>query len=265
MKRNTRQPVRSARWIAVAALAIACLPFVEAARAQSMTSTNYKIPFDAFSGGGSLSTSTNYRLEDTVTEQASPTGENLSSTNYRACVGYQCLKEAPFLTVVYAVQSGACDGTSSSSPPYAVPLGTLTTASVTTGSNRVCVRVTTNASGGVLVNGKSTNAGLRSTGTPGDIIASGTESLTAANEGYGVCSSNAQNGFTALSPFNGTCNTGAGHSVGGLTTTDQTIWSINGPVNNAFGEMLTKASISGVTPAHNDYADTLIITVTGTY
>jgi hypothetical protein len=235
-----------------------------ALHAQQMNSTNYRIPFDDLSGGGLRSSSTNYLLEDTVAEQASPTGEGLSSTNYLACVGFQCLQEAPFLTVTFSVQSTACDATSSSSPPYAVPLGTLSTSAVTTAANHICVRVTANASGGVTVRGKSQNAALASVSTPADTIASQSETLTAGDPGYGFCSDNAS-GFTAQAPFNGSCDTTSAHAVGAITTSDQTIWSVATPINNAFGDLLTKAAISATVPAHNDYRDVLTLTVTGTY
>jgi hypothetical protein len=109
------------------------------------------------------------------------------------------------------------------------------------------------------------NAALRSVSEPGDQVASAGATLVAGTSGYGFCSSNAQNGFTAASPFNGSCDTSTNHAVGGITTTDQTIWSASGPVNHAYGELLTKAAISSTVPAHNDYRDTLTITVTGTY
>lgn len=256
--------VRTRRGLgALAAILLLALPVVT--QAQMMSSSSYRIPFDALGGGGLRSTSTNYGIEDTVSEFSSPTGEDLASTNYAACVGYQCLNEAPFLTVAYAVQATPCDETSASSPPFNVPLGTLSTSAVTTATNRICIRVTANAEGGIVVEGKSVNAALKSTSVPGDLIASGTATLAAGSSGYGFCSSNAQNGFTASAPYNGTCNTSTGHDVGGIATTDQTIWSATGPVTNAFGELLTKASISSTVPAHTDYGDTLTVTVTGTY
>ncbi len=228
-----------------------------------MTSEHYRVPFDAFSGGGERSTSAGYIVEDTVSEVSSPSGEDLSSANYLACVGYQCLKEEAELSVIYAVQAGACDGTSASSPPYNVPLGVLSTSSVTTSSNRICVRVSANAPGGEAVQIRS--AGLASESVPSDVLASNTATLVAGTAGYGVCSSNAQNGFSAVAPFNGSCDTSTQHAVGGLTSANQTVWFASGFVTNAYGELLTKAAISPVTPAHNDYRDTLTLTVTATY
>lgn len=260
-----RIAIQLKRAVSLLALAASLASGVSAVHAQIMTSDNYRIPFDDFSAGGGFGSSDNYRLEDTVAEQASPTGEDLSSPDYRACVGYQCLTEAPFLSLILATQAGACSGASASSPPYAVGLGTLTTAAVKTAGNRVCVRVTSNVVATLAVTIASDNAGLQSLGTPAHSIPSGTETLVAANEGYGVCSSNTQGGFSAHAPFNGACNVGANHAVGGLTSAPQTLWTVTAPVDNTFGELLTKASITAVTPAHNDYTDTLTLVVTGTY
>lgn len=249
--------------LAVIALVVGQASWPGLVMAQVMTSEHYRVTSDAFSGGGERSTSASYIVEDTVSEVASPSGEDLSSASYLACVGYQCLRGEATLTVTYAVQSGACDGTSSSSPPYTVALGTLSTGSVTTATNRICVRVSANAPGGELVQIRS--AGLKSDSVPIDAIASNTATLAAGTAGYGVCSSNAQNGFSATTPFNGSCDTSTNHAVGGLTTSNQTVWFAPGFVTNAYGELLTKASISAVTPAHNDYRDTLTLTVTATY
>lgn len=233
--------------------------------AQVMQSQFYRIPFDALGGGGGNSTSASFITEDTVSEIATPTGEDLTSANYLTCAGYECLKETVSLTVAYAVQTTACDATSVSTPPYSVPLGQLTTGAVTTGTNRVCVRVSANAPGGEIVQIRDANGGLASNAVPADKINAVSATLVAGTAGYGVCSSNVGNGFHASSPFAGICDTSSNHAVGALTTSDQIIWSAPAFVTNAFGEMLTKAAISNVTPAHNDYQDTITITVTGTY
>jgi len=234
--------------------------------AQEMSSTNYKIPFQALGAGGTKSTSTNYIIEDTLSEAGvNATGEDLSSTNYEACAGYQCLREAGFITVVLAAQASACTSGADTSSPYSTDLGTLTTGSVSTASNHVCVTVTTNAGGGAVVQAAGTNAGLKSTSVPGDVISSSTASLSAGTEGFGICSTNAASGFTAQSPYDGTCNTGAGHDVGILQATAQTIFSASGPISGAYGDILTKAAISATTAAHDDYTETITLIITGTY
>ena len=245
--------------ILLATAAFASIPLL--LEAQAMSSTNYKIQFDAFSDGGSYSSSSNYKLTDTVSEQATPTGEGLSSANYKACAGFECLQQRS-LTVTFAVSSSPCTSTTSSSPPFSVPLGTLSTGSVTTAGNHICVVVTSDASGTVMTV-KDANGGLASTGTPADKITSSNATLTAGTAGYGVCSS-AASGLTAQAPYNGSCDA-TNHAVGSLTASPQTVYFASGAVTNAVGDLLTKASISGSTAAHSDYADTMTLVVTGTY
>ena len=78
-----------------------------AVNAQMMSSSNYRIPFDAVGGGGLRSESANFAIEDTVSEFSSPTGEDLASSNYAACVGYQMrfpnVRSAPRICVCIAV------------------------------------------------------------------------------------------------------------------------------------------------------------------
>lgn len=234
--------------------------------AQSMSSTNYKIPFQALGGGGEYSSSTNYALEDTLAELGvQATGEDLSSTNYLACAGYQCLREQGFLAVAFAVQGTPCTAGATSSPPFEVPLGTLSPSSVTTAANHICVTVTANAGGGVVVEGTGANGALASLSVPADAIPSQTETLAPGDPGFGLCVANAQNGFSAAAPYDGSCDETTGHDVGAIQTSPQTILFAASPVNNAFGDILTKAAISNTIAAHDDYAETLTLTVTGTY
>ena len=245
-------------------LALALMPVT--ASAQVMTSTNYRIPFQALGGGGDNSTSSNYDLEDTLSELGmNATGEDLSSTNYLACAGYQCLLELGFLSVIFGVQSSSCSAGSTSTPPYNVALGTLSTSSVTTAANHICVTVTANAGGGVVVENKGANGALASSSVPADTIDSATTTLVAGTAGFGLCVTNAANGFSATAPYDGACDTSTNHAVGGIATVNQTILSATNPVSSAYGDILTKAAISATIPAHDDYVETLTLTVTGTY
>ncbi len=227
-----------------------------------MGSTNYKVEFDDLSGGGDRSSSTNYRAEDTLGEIG--TGEDLSSTNYRACVGFQCLLADSELTVTFAVSASPCDETTTSAAPRSAPLGALTVGSVTTAANHVCILTTATNVSGITATVRGGGTGLTSASQPADVIDSVNATLVAGTEGYGVCSQNAQNGFTASSPFDGSCD-GSNHDVGGPTTTPQTIYTASGPVTDAYGDVRIKAAISTNTPTHNDYADTLTFIVTATY
>jgi len=103
--------------------------------------------------------------------------------------------------------------------------------------------------------------------------------LSSGTQGYGLCvgSAGADSGKTdpaggptsaaptRSSPFNGASCTSTGHDIGGLTIAAQNLWITSGPTLNAFARVYVKASISPTTPAHNDYADTLTFTATGTY
>lgn len=248
-------------WSALCAVLL-MLPVV--VLAESMNSLNYAIPFDDLSGGGERSVSGTYRLEDTIAEQSTPTGEDLASLNYRACAGFQCLLSGRSLTAVIATSSSACTSTTTGGT-YTIALGTLTTSSVTTGSTHVCVRATMAGGSAVAAQVSDLNGGLKSTSVPGDTITSGSATLTAGVAGHGVCVTNASGGFTAASPYNGSCDTSTNHAVGIVTTSPQTFCSSSGPVTDAYCDILTKASISTTTPAHTDYADTMTFIVTATY
>lgn len=250
----------------IAGLFLALLVMPHNLLAQTMSSSNYQVPFQALGAGGGSGTSTNYESEYTLSEVgANATGEDLSSTNYKACAGYQCLREEGFLTVTFSVQGTACSPGDSSASPYTIPLGTLTTGAVSTASDHICVTVTANAGGGVVVENKGANGALKSTSTPADTIDSATTTLVAGTAGFGICVTNTGNGFSATAPYDGTCNTGAGHVVGGIATVNQTILTATNPVNQAYGDILTKAAISSTIAAHDDYGETLTLTITGTY
>lgn len=250
-------------WKSLAIVAAMAFPLAVSAQ---MSSTNYRVPFDALGGGGDRSSSTNYVVEDTLAEQASPTGEDLSSANFLACVGYQCLfGQVPFLSTGYSVSPTPCTGSTTSTPPFNVDLGTLTSTAVNTAVNHICVRVSTNSFGSVLVTGSDVSGALVSVSNPSDVIQSATATLQPGTTGYGFCSFNAANGFTAEAPYNGACDA-THHEVGGMSASDHLIWSSTGtPLTDAIGDLLTKAAVSAVVPAHTDYEDTLTVIVTATF
>lgn len=247
----------------VLVVAAVCLTTPAALLAQSMSSTNYKIPFDDLSGGGNYSTSTNYKLNDTISESATPSGEDLVSLNYKACAGFECLLTNSFLTVDIVTSESPCTGTTTGPPPHNIALGTLSMNSVTTASTHICVIIGTNVASSTVVTVRDSHGGIASNSVPADIITSNTATLSAGTEGYGICSTNTS-GLTAVSPYNGSCD-GSNHAVGALSTTAQTIFTTTGPVTSGFGDVLMKASRSSTTNAHDDYADTLTFVVTPTY
>jgi hypothetical protein len=127
------------------------------------------------------------------------------------------------------------------------------------------VRVTTTASSGVSVGVSGSNGGLKSTSQPSEIVDLFTGTLSGGTEGYGICSTAAANGFTASSPFNGSCDTSTNHAIGGPTTALQTIYAATGPVTNGRGDILVKAGANGTTLGLTDYTDVLTFIVAPTF
>ncbi len=158
--------------------------------------------------------------------------------------------------------------------PYSVALGTLTTGAVT-GSNESSINgiwfdLNTNAGGGAVVSITSANGALKSTSVPGDTIPSASAAMAAGTANYGVCANRnaATTGtLTKVAPFASTCGTTpSSNSVGALTTSAQPIYNTGGaPISAGRGEIMVDAAISGVTPAHSDYGDTLTLAAVGTF
>lgn len=238
------------------------------ASADTMSSTNYKIQADVISIGGDRSTSTNYIVEDSLGDLA--TGEDLVSASYKGCSGYQCFVATPYLS--FSVKEGtSAPGTTGAG----INLGTAIPGNVTTSNgtsvNSIFITAESNATGGTVITVKDTNTGLARISSPSSTIPSATATLVGGTAGFGICVfSNTQHvdsptSFAKVAPFASTCTKTTGHSVGGLTTTAQTILQASGALKGGEAEILVKASTSATTPAGNDYSDTLTVIITGTY
>jgi hypothetical protein len=250
----------NAQWRFVVILLLA-IPVSVAAQ---MTSSNFKVPGDTFAGGGSYGTSTNYHASDTIGEVATPAGEDMASTNYKVCAGFQCVGINKFLSAVVTTSTSPCTPTTPQVAPLSVDLGTLSTSAVSTSADRICVIVSSVSVGNVAVMISSANSALKSIATPSAMIPSVTGTLVAGTAGYGMCDS-AATLFTKYSPFNGACDTSTNHVVGHVITTPQQMFGFTGDMQNAVGEILTKAAVSRTTPGRNDYGDLITVIVTGAY
>lgn len=253
---------------AVLLIAGAALPSNHFASADTMSSTNYKIQADVISIGGDRSTSTNYIVQDTIGDLA--TGEDLVSASYKGCSGYQCFVATPYLS--FSLKEGtSAPGTTGAGVNLgtAVP-GTVTTSNGTT-VNSVFITAESNAVGGTVITVRDLNTGLARISSPSSTIPSATATLVGGTAGFGICVfANTQHvdsptAFSKVAPYASTCTKTTGHSVGGLTTTPQTILQSTGALKGGEAEILVKASTSSTTPAGNDYADTITFIVTGTY
>jgi hypothetical protein len=180
-------------------------------------------------------------------------------------------------TVAESISFSVFAGTSNPGTFTSIPLGTLSTSSVT-GSDgtkySIYVDLSSNAGGGTVVSIASAYGGLESTSKPSDIISSlaGTNLMVAGTANYGVCIISTSTTTGTLSKgasFAGACSrTPSSSNVSQVTTTPQTILysaaGTNGP-NAGIAEIALDAAISTTTPAHSDYADTLTFTATGTF
>ena len=160
-----------------------------------------------------------------------------------------------------------------SDDPYSVALGTLTVGAVNRSDgtiNSIWMDINTNASGGAAITVTSANGALESTAVPADTIPSATATMAAGTANYGLCvaaSTAASGSLDEVAPFDGaTCVDGAVNTVGGVTTSPQSILDTNdAPIATGRAQVRVNAAISGVTKAHADYTDTLTFIATGTF
>lgn len=146
------------------------------------------------------------------------------------------------------------------------------------GVRHICTRLTSNATNGAVVTVRSLNGGLRSQAALGDLIPSTTGGVSPGLPNYGLCASSVTGetgngspytpGASApamAAPFSGSCSAADHSAVGGLTATDQPLWSVAGTTVDAFAKLYVKASVSATTPAHQDYFDELTFIATSTF
>ncbi len=143
--------------------------------------------------------------------------------------------------------------------PYNVDLGVINIGSVSTGTDKIWVDVSTNAQWGGYVYLYGTYSGLRSSATS-YTINSASANLASTSEGYGIQAANTS-GLTPTSPFNG-----ASENVGIVDTSIRQVFSSGGsPVSGGRGSLTVKVRASATTPASTDYSDTLTLISSGSF
>lgn len=166
------------------------------------------------------------------------------------------------LTLTFDIDVASTD--SESSAPYILDFGTLVANSISTTDDRVWIDVSTNASSGALVYVYSTNEGLYSV-TAGHTISAVSGNLSSLDEGFGLQSASVAESsggpLTELSPYDGTSEV-----VGTVLTTPSALYSSSQtPIVNGRGSFIAKAKVAGVTPAADDYAETLTVIAAGVF
>jgi len=161
--------------------------------------------------------------------------------------------------------------------PYTVDFGTLdvsqTNVSGEATINYIMVDLSTNATSGAIVTIENANgaSGLVSTSTPSDTVANAAGTMATGTENYGFCvqytnQTLGQSFSKAGNYTSGTCADQAdGNAVKGLSTSAANIFSVSGPVSGGRAVISGSAAIDSLTPAHDDYTDTLKFIATATF
>ncbi|MFH1047012.1 MAG: hypothetical protein V1738_01815 [Patescibacteria group bacterium] len=242
--------------------------FIYPLTANAMSSTNFSVENDTLNFGGGAASSETFEANDTLGDVS--TSEDLTSENFGGCAGFQCYSETDFLS--FSVRQGT---TSPGTPGAGVNLGSLDTSIVSTSNgtsvNSIYITADANSDGGLQVTVTSQNSGLARISSPSTKITSSSGTLVPGTEGFGICVESVTQGdtsptlFTAASPYNNACNKSTSHQVGLVDLTSRVILGSTGYLRGGQAEILVKAAISTITPAGDDYSDTLTFTAVATY
>ncbi len=153
--------------------------------------------------------------------------------------------------------------TLTATPPFPVGFSGLSAGTVFNGDADASLVVSTNATSGGVIYGKSKNAGLTSA-LAGSSIASATADLAAVAKGYGaqvIATGQTSGGpLSAQAPFNGATN-----NVGALTVALQNILVSSAPINNGTATVRLMAKADAITSSATDYSDTITFVAAMTF
>lgn len=158
------------------------------------------------------------------------------------------------LTLSFDIDISAID--EETEAPYSISLGTVAPNSITSANENIWIDLSTNAAHGGRVYVSGGSGGLYSANA-GYTISAVSADLSSISEGFGIQSVSASQSsggpFIALSPYDGSTDV-----VGGISTTPNSVFSTsNLPVTNARGDIAVKVKTKDLTPAANDYTETL--------
>ena len=194
----------------------------------------------------------------------------MSSENYGACSGFQCVGDASYLS--FSVKQGTSKpGVTSAG----VALGLLDIGTVVTSNgssvNSIFVTADSSADNGLVVTVRDEYGGLARQSAPSQVIVSATETIAPGNEGFGLCvfsadeDASSDTTFDAVSPYSSSCNKTDQHAVGLVNTSPQIILQSSGRLISGDAEILVKGAVGATTAAGDDYSDVLTFIATATY
>lgn len=199
--------------------------------ADTMSSSSFVVTGDDMSAGGGNSTSASFVAENDLDGTA--TGENGTSASFAACAGYPCALNVTPPSITFSVS------------PNSVGLGTLSTASVATGTTTLAV--TENANSGYTVTGTSDGQLRTASGKVVPDVADGAVTIGGAE--YGIGLTGTDRAFT---------------DDRSVTTTPRNVAANAGAVTGSSVTVTFKAAASTTTPA-GSYAQVVTFVCTGTF
>jgi hypothetical protein len=235
------------------------------AGAFDMTSTNFTVRDPIIGTFGAYGDSTSYSLISTGHTALSDIGG--TSASFQIRYGFLYYEDEAANTITFDLDTATTN--TESAAPYTVPLGVLSTSSVTRSNGTVnSIWVDLDSSDSAVVTVLSD--GFKSASVPGDTIDSATTTMAAGTENYGLCiaSTSATSGtFNEVSPYDGaTCVDGAVNTVGIVDGTSRNILNSNSAaIEGGRAQIRVNAAISPVTAAHTDYQNGLTFIATGTF
>jgi hypothetical protein len=248
------------KFIACISLQIGLIFFTRVNALAEMSSASFNIGSDAIGIGGGRSTSGSYILEGTIGEVGAT--EDTSSASFKLCAGFQCFSQESFLS--FSIKEGLV---APGAVGAGVGLGELSPTAVSSSNgvdiNSIFISADSSSGSGTVISVKSLNGALKSVITSGS-ISSSSKTLGFGTAGYGVCVGSAV-GLSAAAPYDGACNSGAGHVVGIVDGTARTILTSPSLVLGGTAEILVKAAVSETTPGAPDFSDTLTFILSSTY
>ena len=144
-------------------------------------------------------------------------------------------------------------------PPFTTNFGDLIANTVTDSPQKIWVDFSTNGELGGRVYVVAQNAGLHSAVASYQIDAV-TGNLSALAQGFGIQGSSATNGLSLSTLYNV-----AGGNVGVTDTSIREIFASSSPTTGGRGSFLLKAKSSSITPAANDYTETLTVIASASF
>jgi hypothetical protein len=240
--------------------------------AMDLSSSSFIVRDPVIGTFGGFGTSTDFQLVSSGNMNLSGVG---SSASYQTRYGFlYYAAPATAGTITFDLDTSVADAETDT--PYSVALGAVTTTDTrvsgsTDSVNMIIAEGETNATTGMVVTVRNSNGsnGMTSTSVPADNINSADGTMADGTENYGLCViTSTLSGYSRASPYDsGSCATNSEtNDIQGLTSTGESILNSAGaPLVGGHAEISVNAAISGVTPAHNDYNDTLTFIATGTF